>query len=65
MNDYKLLAHVAKEIERLRAEQAFHLANGRAADIEEYRSICGVIRGLNLAENVINDLVQKLEKSDD
>ena len=65
MNDYKLLAHVAKEIERLRAEQGFHLANGRAADIEEYRSICGVIRGLNLAENIINDLVQKLEKSDD
>ena len=65
MNDYKLLAHVAKEIEKLREEQAFHLANGRAADIEEYRSICGVIRGLSLAENVINDLVQKMEKSDD
>ena len=65
MNDYKLLAHVANEIERLRAEQGFHLANGRAADIEEYRTVCGVIRGLNLAENVINDLVQKMEKSDD
>ena len=65
MNDYKLLAHVANELERLRAEQGFHLANGRAADIEEYRSICGVIRGLSLAENVINDLVQKMEKSDD
>ena len=65
MNDYKLLAHVAKEIDKLKEEQAFHLANGRAADIEEYRSICGVIRGLNLAENVINDLVQKMERSDD
>jgi hypothetical protein len=65
LNDYKLLSHVANEIERLRAEQAFHLANGRAADIEEYRSICGVIRGLNLAENIINDLVQKMERSDD
>ena len=65
MNDYKLLAHVAKEIEKLKEEQAFHLANGRAADIEEYRSICGVIRGLNLAENIFNDLVQKMEKFDD
>ena len=65
MNDYKLLAHVAKEIEKLREEQGFHIASGRAADIEEYRTVCGVIRGLNLAENVINDLVQKLEKSDD
>jgi len=65
LNDYKLLAYVAKEIEKLKEEQAFHLANGRAADIEEYRTVCGVIRGLNLAENVINDLVQKMEKSDD
>ena len=65
MNDYKLLAHVAKEIERLREEQAFHVASGRAADIEEYRTVCGVIRGLSLAENVINDLVQKMENSDD
>ncbi len=65
MNDYKLLAHVAKEIDKLKEEQAFHLANGRAADIEEYRSICGVIRGLNLAENILNDLVQKIENSED
>ena len=60
MNDYKLLAHVAKEIEKLKEEQAFHVASGRAADIEEYRSICGVIRGLNLADNIINDLVQRM-----
>jgi hypothetical protein len=65
LNDYKLLAHVAKEIDKLKEEQAFHLANGRAADIEEYRSICGVIRGLNLAENILNDLVQKIENSED
>jgi hypothetical protein len=65
LNDYKLLAHVAKEIKQLREEQSFHVASGRAADIEEYRSVCGVIRGLNLAENVINDLVQRMEKSDD
>jgi hypothetical protein len=66
LNDYKLLAHVVKEIEKLnRSEQAFHVAAGRAADIEEYRQVCGVIRGLNLAENIINDLVQKMEKSDD
>ena len=65
MNDYKLLAHVAKEIEKLKQEREAYVAAGRADSIEEYRSICGVIRGLNLAENVINDLVQKMEKSDD
>ena len=65
MNDYKLLAHVAKEIEKLKEERVFHIAGGRASDIEEYRNVCGVIRGLDLAENIINDLVQKMEKSDD
>lgn len=65
MNDYKLLSHIAREIKQLKDEQAFHVSSGRAADIEEYRNVCGVIRGLNLAENVINDLVQKMEKSDD
>jgi hypothetical protein len=65
LNDYKLLAHVAKEISKLKQEREAHVAGGRAADIEEYRNVCGVIRGLSLAEDVINDLVQKMEKSDE
>lgn len=65
MNDYKLLAHVAKEIEKFRQEREAYVAAGRADSIEEYRSVCGVIRGLNLADNIINELVQKMEKSDD
>jgi hypothetical protein len=65
LNDYKLLAHVARELRQLKDEQAFHVSSGRAADIEEYRTVCGVIRGLNLAENLINDLVQKMENSDE
>ena len=65
MNDYKLLAHVAKEIEKLKQEREAYVAAGRADSIEEYRQVCGVIRGLNLTENIINELVQKMEKSDD
>ena len=65
MNDYKLLAHVAKEIEKYRQEREAYVAAGRADNIEDYRSVCGVIRGLNLAENIINELVQRLEKSDE
>ena len=65
MNDYKLLAHVAKEIEKFRQEREAYVAAGRADSIEEYRQVCGVIRGLNLTENIINELVQKMEKSDD
>jgi hypothetical protein len=65
LNDYKVLAHVAKEIDRMRMENAMFLAAGRAINFDEYRHVCGIIRGLNFAENIINDLVQKMEKSDD
>ena len=65
MNDYKLLALVQKELEKLRDEQIAFLAASRADTYDEYKKICGVIRGLSLADSVINDLVQKMEKNDD
>ena len=65
MNDVKLLAHIVKEIDKLRHDNVAFLGAGRAINFDEYRHVCGIIRGLNLAENVINDLVQRLEHSDD
>lgn len=64
MNDHKLLAHVAKEVDKLRMENAMFLAAGRAINFDEYRHVCGIIRGLNFAENIINDLVQRVENDD-
>jgi hypothetical protein len=65
LNDYKLLAHIVKEMGKFRQEREAYVAAGRADHIEEYRRVCGEIRGLNLAENIINELVQNMEKSDD
>ena len=65
LNDYTLLAVVVREIEKVRQEQVAFVAASRADTFDEYKKVCGVIRGLNLAENIINDLVQKVEKSDD
>lgn len=65
MNDYKLLSLTVKEIQKLKQEREAYVAAGRIDHIEEYRRICGVIQGLNYAENIIEDLVQKMEKSDD
>ena len=53
------------EIEKLRQEQTAFLAASRADTYDEYKKVCGVIRGLNLADNIINDLVQRMEKADD
>jgi len=61
----RVLAHIQKEIARLRDEQGAFISSGRAADYAEYRNVCGVIRGLNLADQSINDLVERMEKSDE
>ncbi len=65
MKDYQELAHVAKEIQKLKQEREAYVAAGRCDTIEEYRRVCGVVQGLNFAENIIDDLVRKMEKSDD
>lgn len=65
MNDYKALALVVKEIDKMRQEQVAYLAASRADTYDEYKKICGVIRGLSLAEDLINNLVQKMEHSDE
>ena len=58
----RVLALVQQEIEKLRQEQISFVAASRADTYDEYKKICGVIRGLNLADSIINDLVQRLER---
>ena len=65
MSDYALLSVTIKEIDKLRDGQVSHLANGGAQSFDEYRHVCGVIRGLTHAESIIKDLVQRSEMSDD
>lgn len=54
------LAHVQQEIDKYRQEQVAFLASSRADTYDEYKKVCGVIRGLGFAENVINDLVRRI-----
>ena len=42
-----------------------HLADGRATSFEEYKSLCGEIRGLLIARGNILDLKKNLEESDE
>lgn len=65
MNGYKVLSVAVKEMNKLRDERAAYISAGRAVSHDEYRHVCGVILGLNLAENIINDLVQKVESDDE
>ena len=58
----RVLALVQKEIEKMVQEQTAFLAASRADTYDEYKKVCGVIRGLNLADSIINDLVQRMER---
>ena len=61
-NTIHALAHVQKEIAKLREDYTVALSADRVTSFEEYKKICGVIQGLNLTDSIINDLVQRLEK---
>jgi hypothetical protein len=65
LNDYKLLSYITKEIDKLRGDQESFLAGGGAKSFDEYRHVCGVIRGLTHAETIVKDLVQRMEQSDE
>jgi hypothetical protein len=40
------------------------LAAGKAEDFAKYRELCGVLRGLQIAHNIIADLAERIEKSE-
>lgn len=41
------------------------LANGVCKSFDEYQKLCGVIRGLAIAEEHLLTLLEKVEKSDE
>lgn len=41
------------------------LANGQCSSFEQYKELCGVIRGLAYAERHLIDLAEKIEKAND
>ena len=63
--DTQALHHLIKEIAKERVTKEVACAGGNLKDFAEYKNLCGVIQGLNLAESIVKDLVQKLERDDE
>ena len=62
MNAFEVLIQQADEkISQLKD----YLAEGKAESFEEYKKLCGEIRGLLIMRGYVLDLKQKLENSDD
>jgi len=55
---------ILREIEDRRDVLAQTVVSGAAKDFDEYRAMCGEIRGLSFAHNQIIDLQRKLEQED-
>lgn len=54
-----------KELRERRGQLSDGLANSAAKNFEEYRFICGEIRGLTTVETYLIDLAKRLEQFDD
>jgi hypothetical protein len=63
--NHQTFPYLLKEIAKLREDQAVFLTGGGAKDFAEYRHVCGVIRGLTHADQLVRDLVQKMEFEDE
>ena len=62
MNGFEVLIQQADEkIEQLKE----YLAEGKADSFEDYKKLCGEIRGLLIMRGYTLDLKQRLETSDD
>jgi len=58
--------HVLRD--KLRADMNNYtddLANGQCSSFEQYKELCGVIRGLAFAERHLIDLAENIEKDND
>jgi hypothetical protein len=65
MKDDTVLGYLKTKFTEEQQSRIEFLADGKAGSLEEYKHVAGVIRGLALATELTNDLVQRLEKSDD
>jgi hypothetical protein len=65
MTDHTVLGYLKDKFRDEQKHRIESLANGSANSMEEYKHVAGVIRGLALATEILDDLVQRLEKSND
>lgn len=63
--DSSLADYLRKEFRKEIDSRTEFLAAGNAKTYDEYKHVVGVIRGLALATDTINDLVRRMEIADE
>jgi hypothetical protein len=64
MND-KIIGLVLKELRERRAQLSDAIASSGAKTFEDYKYMCGEIRGLTAVEMYLLDLAKNMEQFDD
>ena len=59
------LEYLIKQVKTEKEVITETLAMGKAKDFADYRELCGVMRGLQIAQNLIAELAERIEKSDE
>jgi hypothetical protein len=54
-----------RKIEQEREPYVTTLSSGQARDYADYKHVCGVLRGLNLADEIIRDLAKRSKENAD
>jgi hypothetical protein len=65
MKEETVLGYLKTKFAEEQKSRIEFLADGKANSMEEYKNVAGVIRGLALATEILEDLVHRLEKSDE
>jgi hypothetical protein len=60
----KFAEEIRKRIRVRMNELADHLAGGHAESFEKYQAMCGEIRGLAIAESMLLEAAEAMEKTD-
>ncbi|NBW16118.1 MAG: hypothetical protein EBR82_49855 [Caulobacteraceae bacterium] len=63
MTEY--LEYLSKQIHEERTRIIEDLGDGKAQDHGDYKFSCGVVRGLLVANNLIMELAERMENSDE
>lgn len=60
-----VLKHLSKNLQEERLRIIEDLGDGKAKDLAEYKYSAGVVRGLLMANNLIVEMAERLETSDE
>ena len=60
-----VLSLLVKQMDDEKLTVAESLVNGSAMDFAEYRRMCGVIRGLELGQRIVSEMMERLRRQEE